>query len=69
MRVKTEITSNVWKILVCVGDVVVEGQELMILESMKMEIPVESPRDGLVKAILVKEGQAINDGQEVLELE
>ena len=69
MKVKTEITSNVWKILVCVGDVVVEGQELMILESMKMEIPVESPRDGLVKAIQVKEGQSINDGQEVLELE
>ena len=67
MKVKTEITSNVWKILV--GDVVVEGQELMILESMKMEIPVESPRDGLVKAIQVKEGQSINDGQEVLELE
>jgi len=69
MKVKSEITSNVWKILVCVGDDVVEGQELMILESMKMEIPVESPRNGLVKAILVKEGQAINDGQEVLEIE
>jgi biotin carboxyl carrier protein len=41
----------------------------MILESMKMEIPVEAPCDGVVKAIMINEGDAVDDGQEVVELE
>ena len=69
MQVKTEIAANVWKIVVQVGDTVTTGQELMILESMKMEIPVESPCDGTVKAILTKEGDAVDDGQVVAEIE
>jgi biotin carboxyl carrier protein len=69
MQVKTEIAANVWKIVVQVGDTVTTGQELMILESMKMEIPVESPCDGTVKAILIKEGDAVDDGQVVAEIE
>lgn len=69
MQVKTEIAANVWKIVVQVGDTVTTGQELMILESMKMEIPVESPCDGTVKAILIKEGDAVDDGQVVAEVE
>jgi acetyl-CoA carboxylase biotin carboxyl carrier protein len=69
MKVKTEIAANVWKIVVKVGDTVTSGQELMILESMKMEIPVEAPCDGVVKAILINEGDAVDDGQEVVELE
>ena len=69
MKVKTEIAANVWKIVVKVGDTVTSGQELMILESMKMEIPVEAPCDGVVKAIMINEGDAVDDGQEVVELE
>ena len=69
MQVKTEIAANVWKIVVQFGDTVTTGQELMILESMKMEIPVESPCDGTVKAILIKEGDAVDDGQVVAEIE
>ena len=69
MKVKTEIAANVWKIVVKVGDTVTSGQELMILESMKMEIPVEAPCAGVVKAIMINEGDAVDDGQEVVELE
>jgi len=69
MKVKTEIAANVWKIVVKIGDTVTSGQELMILESMKMEIPVEAPCDGVVKAIMINEGDAVDDGQEVVELE
>lgn len=69
MQVKTEIAANVWKIVVSVGDTVTAGQELMILESMKMEIPVESPCDGVVKALHTKEGDAVDDGQVVAEVE
>lgn len=63
MQVKCELAANVWKIVVKVGDTVTAGQELMILESMKMEIPVESPCDGIVSAIHIAEGDAANDGQ------
>lgn len=69
MQVKTEIAANVWKILVNVGDTVSKGQELMILESMKMEIPVESPCDGIIKVLHIKEGDAVDDGQLVAEVE
>src|SRR6266545_2544034 len=54
--VRAHITGTVWKIEVKVGDAVTEGQTVVILESMKMEMPVEAPADGKVSAILVKEG-------------
>lgn len=69
MQVKSEIAANVWKIVVKVGDVVSQGQELMILESMKMEIPVEAPCNGTVIALHTKEGDAVDDGQLVAEIE
>ena len=63
VNVKSEIAGNVWKILTKPGDrIEVEG-ELMILESMKMEIPVLSPKAGVVKEIRVAEGEAIAEGQ------
>jgi biotin carboxyl carrier protein len=63
VNVKSEIAGNVWKITSKPGDKVdVEG-ELMILESMKMEIPVLSPRAGTIKEIKVSEGEAIAEGQ------
>ena len=62
-EVKAHITGNVWKIQVAVGDEVEEEDELIILESMKMEIPVESPVDGVVAQILIQEGDAVKEGQ------
>ncbi len=55
-EVKSPITANVWKVLVKPGDVVTAGQTLIILESMKMEIPVESPVAGTVKEVRIQEG-------------
>jgi acetyl-CoA carboxylase biotin carboxyl carrier protein len=66
--VRTEITGNVWQVRVAVGDQVVEGHELVILESMKMEIPVVAPSAGVVVAIVVSEGQSIQEGDVVAEL-
>ena len=66
--VNAHITGTVWKIEVKVGDSVAEGQTVVILESMKMEMPVESPSAGRVAAILVKEGQSVEEGAPLLEL-
>jgi acetyl-CoA carboxylase biotin carboxyl carrier protein len=62
LRVKSEIAGSVWKIEVAVGDSVGEEDPLIILESMKMEIPLLAPRAGIVKEILVAEGDAIAEG-------
>ena len=69
VNVKTEITGNVWKIAVKPGEVVKEDATLMILESMKMEIPVSAPEDGTVKDILVAEGDVVSEGAVVVRLE
>lgn len=66
--VEAHIAGTVWKIEVKVGDEVAEGQVVVILESMKMEMPVESPHAGAVAAILVEEGQAVEEGQSLVEL-
>ena len=66
--VRAHITGTVWKIEVAVGDSVSEGQTVVILESMKMEMPVESPAAGRVSAILVKEGDSVEEGAPVAEL-
>jgi len=63
VNVKSEIAGNVWKIQAKPGDKVEIEDELMILESMKMEIPVLSPKAGVVKEIRVAEGEAIAEGQ------
>ena len=62
-RVESEVTGSVWKLVVGVGDAVESGDVLMILESMKMEIPVLSPKAGVIKEIKVSEGEAIGEGQ------
>jgi acetyl-CoA carboxylase biotin carboxyl carrier protein len=67
-RVNAHITGTVWKIEVKVGDSVAEGQTVVILESMKMEMPVESVVGGKVTAILVKEGDAVEEGAAVVEI-
>jgi acetyl-CoA carboxylase biotin carboxyl carrier protein len=65
INVKSEIAGNVWKIQVKPGDRVELEGEIMILESMKMEIPVLSPKAGTVKEVRVSEGEAIGEGHVV----
>jgi acetyl-CoA carboxylase biotin carboxyl carrier protein len=67
--VPAHITGTVWKIEVKVGDAVTEGQSCVILESMKMEMPVEAPAAGKVTSIACKEGQAVNEGDVLLTLD
>lgn len=62
-KVPSELNGTVWKIEVAVGDRVSEGDTLLLLELMKMEIPVAAPCDGVVSAILVKEEQAVVEGE------
>jgi len=62
LRVRSEIAGAVWKIEVAVGDTVAADDPLIVLESMKMEIPLLAPRAGIVKEILVAEGEAIDEG-------
>ena len=62
LRVRSEIAGSVWKIEVAVGDTVAEDDPLVVLESMKMEIPLLAPRSGVVKEILVAEGEPIAEG-------
>jgi acetyl-CoA carboxylase biotin carboxyl carrier protein len=61
-EVRSEMAANVWKVVVNVGDAVSEGDTLVILESMKMEIPVESPEAGTVQAVAVDEGGVVQEG-------
>jgi acetyl-CoA carboxylase biotin carboxyl carrier protein len=61
-NVEAHITGTVWKVQVAVGDSVEEGHEVVILESMKMEMPVEAEEAGVVEAILCEEGQSVNEG-------
>jgi acetyl-CoA carboxylase biotin carboxyl carrier protein len=62
-RVESEVTGSVWKIVVAVGDAVTSGDVLMILESMKMEIPLESPVSGRVAELLVRPQDVVEEGQ------
>jgi biotin carboxyl carrier protein len=61
-EVAAEIAGNVWKIETTVGAQVEEEEVLLILESMKMEIPVEAPRAGRVAEVRVAEGDSIEEG-------
>ena len=67
-HVEAHITGIVWKIEVSVGDDVAEGDTVVILESMKMEMPVEAEDDGTVAEIRVEEGQAVNEGDTLVVL-
>ncbi len=67
--VTAHITGTVWKIEVKEGDAVAEGDTVVILESMKMEMPVESPAKGTVKEIKVKEGSPVEEGAVLMVLE
>jgi acetyl-CoA carboxylase biotin carboxyl carrier protein len=62
-EVKAEIIGSIWKVEAAVGDAVKEDDVLVIIESMKMEIPVEAPCAGRVSEIRVEEGESIEEGQ------
>jgi acetyl-CoA carboxylase biotin carboxyl carrier protein len=67
--VEAHITGTVWKVEVEVGDSVDEGDTVVILESMKMEMPVEAEDPGVVKEIRCEEGQAVSEGDTLVVLE
>jgi biotin carboxyl carrier protein len=67
--VKSEIAGSVWKIEISSGQTVAEGEVLIILESMKMEIPVEAPHAGRIADVLVAEGGAVAEDQPLLKLD
>lgn len=61
-EIRAEMVANVWKVLVAAGDEVGDGDTLVILESMKMEIPVLAEGSGTVTELLVIEGQVVQEG-------
>ncbi|MBI3368753.1 MAG: acetyl-CoA carboxylase biotin carboxyl carrier protein subunit [Burkholderiales bacterium] len=63
--VESIVTGVVWKVEKQPGDRVAEGEVIMIMESMKMEIPIESPVTGAVRSIAVSEGESVTEGQVV----
>ena len=67
--VEAHITGTVWKIECEVGQAIAEGDTVVILESMKLELPVESEDDGTVREIACKEGQSVSEGDTLIVLE
>jgi acetyl-CoA carboxylase biotin carboxyl carrier protein len=65
IEVKSVVTGSVWKIVASVGQKLAAGDEIMVLESMKMEIPVVVDDGGTLKEIRVAEGVAVTEGQVV----
>ena len=62
IEVKAEVTGKVWKILTPVGDRIESDDTVMVVESMKMEIPVVAPQDGTVASIDTSEGASVENG-------
>lgn len=69
MDVVSDMAGTVWKIRASVGDQVEEGDIVLMIESMKMEIPLEAPSSGRVAEVLVEEGSSVADGQVVARIE
>jgi biotin carboxyl carrier protein len=61
-EIHAEMTANVWEVWVAEGDSVTDGDTLVVLESMKMEIPVVAEIDGTVTKIAVEKGDVVNEG-------
>ncbi|WP_449064920.1 biotin/lipoyl-binding carrier protein [Planomonospora algeriensis] len=68
-EVRAEMVANVWKVLVKEGDTVEDGDTLVILESMKMEIPVIAEDDGVLAQLKVAEGDVIQEGDLIAVIE
>jgi acetyl-CoA carboxylase biotin carboxyl carrier protein len=69
LEIRAPITGSMWKVLVTPGDDVSEGDEVAIIESMKLEIPVEADDDGTVARVHIAEGEAVSEGQLLIELD
>ncbi len=69
IEVKSQISGTVWQVLVEVGQDVSEEEDLLILESMKMEIPVSAPDNGKIVEVLVAPNQPVQEGQVLMRLE
>jgi biotin carboxyl carrier protein len=67
-EVRAEMVANVWKVMVAEGDTVADGDTLVILESMKMEIPVLAEVDGTVSKVAVQEGGLVQEGDLIAEI-
>ena len=68
-QVEAHITGTVWKIECQVGEQIAEGDTVVVLESMKMEMPVEAEDPGVVTEILCAEGQSVSEGDTLVVLE
>ncbi|PMC39094.1 acetyl-CoA carboxylase biotin carboxyl carrier protein subunit [Bacillus sp. UMB0899] len=68
-NIDANMAGSIWKILVSVGDNVEAGQEVVILESMKMEIPIAVDTKGIVKKIFFNEGDFVNEGDTLIEID
>ncbi|RAL25999.1 acetyl-CoA carboxylase biotin carboxyl carrier protein subunit [Thermoflavimicrobium daqui] len=68
-KVYSNMAGTVWKVLVKAGDQVESDQTLIILESMKMEIPILAEQNGTVKEVKVSEGDFVNDGDVLVDIE
>ncbi|PAE33774.1 acetyl-CoA carboxylase biotin carboxyl carrier protein subunit [Neobacillus sp. YX16] len=69
MNIRSNMSGSLWKLVVKVGDQVEAGQEVAILESMKMEIPIVSEGSGVVEAILKNEGDFVQEDEVVVRLQ
>jgi len=67
-QIRAEMVANVWKVVVSQGDTVADGDTLVILESMKMEIPVLAEAPGTVTALHVGEGDVVQEGDVIAEI-
>jgi len=68
-EVRAEMVANVWKVVVAEGATVAEGDTLVILESMKMEIPVLAESDGTVTKLAVGEGSVVQEGDLIAQID
>jgi biotin carboxyl carrier protein len=68
-EIRAEMVANVWKVVAAAGDSVDDGDTLVILESMKMEIPVLSESAGVVKELAVNEGDVVQEGDLIAVIE
>ncbi len=62
-RIESLVTGTVWKLERQAGDTLVEGDTILIIESMKMEIPIDAPTNGVLRELLVTEGENVSEGQ------
>lgn len=68
-KIVASMAGNVWKIVKDEGDAVSSGEDVVILESMKMEIPISAEADGVIKELKVAEGDFVNEGDEIAIIE